>query len=199
MFSNPLLLSRRRCSRRLRLRLLPGCRCRILCLLAGFRCRRLHLRLLQGCCLRLRLSDHLRLLPGLRLRRLHRFRPLPCSRCRRLHRRLLPGCCLRFRLHDHLHLFPGFCLRRLHPLPGCRCRLHPRPLPSCRRRCLRLLSGYLSCYATACVSCKLGNVQTFGLFVLAVKSRRERFAGPSRNRSGLATTDNSAAARKSLS
>ena len=61
MFSNLLLLSRRRCSRRLRLRLrlLPGCRCRLLCLLAGFRCHRLHPRLLQGCCLRLRLSDHL--------------------------------------------------------------------------------------------------------------------------------------------
>ena len=72
-------------------------------------------------------------------------------------------------------------------------------LPSCRRRFLRLLSGCLSCHAIVCVSCKLGNVQTFGLFVLAVKSRRERFAGPSRNRSGLATTDNSAAARKSLS
>ena len=118
MFSNPLLLSRRRCSRCLRLRLLPGCRCRLLCLLAGFRCHRLHPRLLQGCYLRLRLSDHLRLLPG--FRRLHRFRPLPWCRCRRLHQRLLPGCCLRFRLHDHLRLFPGFCLRRLHPLPGCR-------------------------------------------------------------------------------
>ena len=112
MFSNPLLLSRRRCSHRIRLRLLPRCRCRLLCLLAGFRCHRLHPRLLQGCCLRLRLSDHLRLLPG--------FRPLPWCRCRRLHQRLLPGCCLRFRLHDHLRLFPGFCLRRLHPLPGCR-------------------------------------------------------------------------------
>ena len=111
MFSNPLLISRRRCSHRIRLRLLPGCRCRLLCLLAGFRCHRLHPRLLQGCCLRLplndhlrllqgrclrlrlRLSDHLRLLPGFRLRRLHRFRPLPWCRCRRLHQRLLPGCC----------------------------------------------------------------------------------------------------------
>ena len=185
MFSNPLLLSRRRCHRRLRLRLLPGCRYGLLCLLAGCRSLRPGLlrrpRLLQGCCLRLRLSDHLRLLPGFRLR------PLPCCRCRRPHQRLLPGCCLRFRLRDHLRLFPGFCLHRLHPLP------------SCRRRCLRLLSGCLSCHAIVCVYCKLGNVQTFGLFVLAVKSRRERFAGPSRNRSGLATTDNNAAARKSLS
>ena len=161
MFSNPLLLSRRRCYRRLRLLcLLTGCRSlrqgllRRLRLLAGFHCRGLHPRLLQGCCLRLRLSDHLRLLPRFRLRP-------------------LPGCCLRFHL------------RRLHPLP------------SCRR--LRLLSGCLSCHAIVCVYCKLGNEQTFGLFVLAVKSRRERFAGPSRNRSGLATTDNSAAARKSLS
>ena len=49
MFSNPLLLSRRRCYHRIHLRLLPGCRCRSLCpgllrrprLLAGFLCRRL--------------------------------------------------------------------------------------------------------------------------------------------------------------
>ena len=73
--------------------LLAGCHCRSLLpgllrhprLLAGFHCRRLHPRLLQGCCLRLRLSDHLRLLPDFRLRRLrrlrrlHRFRPLPLS------------------------------------------------------------------------------------------------------------------------
>ena len=85
MFSNPLLVSRRRCYRRIRLRLLPGYRCCLICLLAGcrccslrpgllggFRCRRLHPRLLQGCCLHL--SDHLRLLPGFRLHRLHRFR-----------------------------------------------------------------------------------------------------------------------------
>ena len=122
MFSNPLLLSRRRCYRHLHL--LPGCRCRLLCPLAGFRCRRLHPRLL----------------PGFLLRRLHRFCPLPCCRCRRLHQRLLPACCLR----DHLRLFPGFCLRRLHPLPACRCRLHPRPLPSCRRRCLRLLAAFVA-------------------------------------------------------
>ena len=74
MFSNPLLLSRRRCYRRIRLRLFPGYRCRLLCLLAGFCCRRLQPRLLQGCCVRLRLSDHLRLLPGFRLHRLRRFR-----------------------------------------------------------------------------------------------------------------------------
>ena len=155
MFRNPLLLSRRRCY--CRLRLLSGCRYRLLCPLAG--CRSLH--------------------PGL----LRRPRLLAGFRCRRLHPRLLQG------LPPPPPPAAG--------LPGC--RLHLRPLPSCRRRCLRLLSGCLSCHGIVCVYCKLDNVQTFGLFLLAVKSRRERFAGPSRNRSGLATTDNSAAARKSLS
>ena len=174
MFSNPLLLSRRRCYRRLHLRLLPGCRYRLsihaCCRAAAFAfasattsvcCR----AFASACC---------------------RVAAVVAS---------INACCLRFRLRDHLRLFPGFCLRRLHPLPGC--RLHLRPLPSCRR--LRLLSGCLSCNTIVCVYYKLGNVQTFGLFVLAVKSRRERFARPSRNRSGLATTDNSATARKSLS
>ena len=70
MFGNPLSLSRR---------LFPGCRYRLLCLLAG--CRSLgsgllrRPRLLVGfrCRRRLRLSGHLRLLPGFRLR------PLPLS------------------------------------------------------------------------------------------------------------------------
>ena len=203
MFSNPLLLSRRRCSRRIRLRLLPGCRCRLLCLLAGFRCHRLHPRLLQGCCLRLHLSDHpAGLLPSPSPQR----PPAPAAGLPPPPPPSLPPAAVVPLSSPPSTLAAGLLPSLSPPRPPAPVSglLPPPPppaagLPSCRRRCLRLLSGCLCCHAIVCVSCKLGNVQTFGLFVLAVKSRRERFAGPSRNRSGLATTDNSAAAIKSLS
>ena len=194
MFSNPLLLSRRRCYRRLRLRQLPGCRYRLLCLLAG--CR--SLRPSPSACWRasaVAASIHACCTAAA-------FAFASATTCACCRASPSPAAVLPLSSPPSTPvagLLPSLSPPRpLAPVSGL---LPPPPPPAAELLPpLPPSSVWLPFLPCNCL-CILQARQRTNVrrFVLAVKSRRERFAGANRNRSGLATTGNSAAVKKLLS